>query len=430
MKVNFHTFGCKVNTYDTGLLQKNLQDLNSFEKQIMVVNTCAVTGEATQESIRWIRKYKLENPSHYVVVTGCSAQVDTEFFIQDPNIDLLVANSHKGELKNLLVQLVSGELKEKVFKSNIFKKMDLESEGGEEDNHTRSFLKIQDGCNSFCTFCVIPFARGKSRSIPSHEIIEKINYLYEQGKNEVVITGVHIGDYEDKIVKNLEGLIVKILKETAIPRIRISSLEPIELTEKLLELFNNPRMCKHFHLSIQSANSRILNLMKRKYTSFEVEKVFTNINKSFPNAYVGMDVIVGFPGETEEEYFDTYQRLDNSAWTRIHVFPYSKRPGTFADRLSDQLPRGEITSRARRLRELSSQRSFLKAKDQIGKIKEVLLLQTGKRGLCRDYWTVDLPEKIGKMFTVGSEIPIQITGVKEVNNPGLEPKLVGKLYNS
>ena len=428
MKIDFHTFGCKVNTYDTGLMQKNIAtaDVN-VEESVMVVNTCAVTGEATKEAIKWIKKYKKNHPNHKIVVTGCSAQVDTERLQEVSEVDLLVANSHKGDLKNLIQKMCNNELEDKVYKSNIFKKLDLEPGGGEEDLHTRSFVKIQDGCNSFCTFCVIPFARGKSRSLPAEVIVDKVNELFYKGIKEVVLTGVHIGDYEDEGAKNLEALVKKVLKETKMPRLRLTSIEPIELSEELLEIYQDERMCKHFHMSIQSANSKVLSDMKRKYSHKEVENSLNDIYKLFPEAYVGMDVIVGFPGETQEEFSDTYQRLDQLPWTRIHVFPYSRRPGTYADRLEQQWERGEIVARARRLRELSCHRSLKRAEEQIGQKKQVLVLASAKKGMARDYWPVELPEQISQMFKAGSEVPVEITAIKKMANTGLEPRLIGQL---
>ena len=204
-----HTFGCKVNTYDSGLIQKNLLQnpvqLRAGVK-VHVLNTCAVTAEATKEATKLIRRIKAKEPFATIVVTGCAAQVDTDFFSNLPGADLIVANSHKGLLPEIIDQFFKGEIKDKVFKSNIFRKEDLEMGGGEEASHTRSFLKIQDGCNSFCTYCIIPYARGKSRSISIQDLTERIQGLSAQGIQEVVLTGVHIGDYEDN-GKVLEDLI-------------------------------------------------------------------------------------------------------------------------------------------------------------------------------------------------------------------------------
>lgn len=206
LKYQVHTFGCKVNTYDAGLIQKNLNaggfaPVVSGEKnaRIHVLNTCAVTAEATKEAVRYIRRLKVKDPFCTVVVTGCAAQVDTGSFENLPGADLVVANSHKSSLPDLLNRHFRGELEQKVFKSNIFKKEDLEAGGGIEKSHTRAFLKVQDGCNSFCTYCIIPYARGKSRSIGVADLVHRVNELYNDGAREVVLTGVHIGDYEDEV---------------------------------------------------------------------------------------------------------------------------------------------------------------------------------------------------------------------------------------
>lgn len=467
------TFGCKVNTYDSGLLQKRLASqgfieskdlLKSFDQKsvregvntsrIHILNTCAVTAEATKEAVREVRRIKSRDPFALVVVTGCAAQVDTDKFVDLKAADLVVANSHKGELENIIRAHYAGTLKERVFKSNIFKKEDLELGGGEELSHTRSFLKIQDGCNSFCTFCVIPFARGKSRSIPVLDLVRKIKELEASGIKEVVLTGVHIGDYEDEgrgsIVSDLfatrkqrysEGLVFllkEILRQTRIPRIRLSSLEPIELTNELIELYADPRMCPHFHMSIQSAQTKVLADMKRKYTAEEVEKSLRLIAEKVPGAYVGMDVIAGFPGETQDEFAETYERLANLPWTRIHVFPYSHRPGTVASRRDDMCSDNELRARAERLRQLSFDRYRSEALKHIGSEKSVLGLRKGKVsdveltgqsnnltsfGLSHDYWNVQIENG---SIPVGEETQIKIVGFESVSTK-FDAPLIGQL---
>ena len=237
MNYSIQTFGCKVNTYDTGLLNKRLSQAGYIQTKsdprIHILNTCAVTHEATKEALRQIRRLKVRDPFCTVVVTGCGAQVDTEYYRAFPGADLIVANSHKGDLENLIKRHLRGELKERVFHSNIFQKEDLEAGGGVESEHTRSFLKIQDGCNSFCTYCVIPFARGKSRSISISDLTRRVQELEAQGVKEVVLTGVHIGDYEDGDFV-FEDLIEGLLKDTKMPRFRLSSIEPVEISDRLL----------------------------------------------------------------------------------------------------------------------------------------------------------------------------------------------------
>ncbi|MES2767619.1 MAG: tRNA (N(6)-L-threonylcarbamoyladenosine(37)-C(2))-methylthiotransferase MtaB [Bdellovibrionota bacterium] len=438
MSISFDikTFGCKVNTYDTALLQKRLQNsgylMTEGTPQIHILNTCAVTREATNEAIKEINRIKKKNPQSVVVVTGCAAQVDTGSFENVP-ADLVIANSHKGLLETLIKQHLNGELTQKVFHSNIFRKADLEENGGVEAEHTRAFLKIQDGCNSFCTFCVIPFARGKSRSLSIPHLVEKINEFTAQGLNEVVLTGVHIGDYESDDGKIFDDLIEAVLAQTKMPRIRLSSLEPIEISDRLLEMYSDDRMCPHFHMSIQSANTKVLADMKRKYTAEHVEDSLNRILRKFQDRklkapFIGMDVIAGFPGETEEEFNDTYERLKRTPWTRMHVFPYSERPGTKALNIDPKVPNHLIHARAERLRQLSAERYSMMALEQIGEIKKVLVLKSKAKGastLSRDYWPVDV--EISSEAQIGTEISVKIVGYDQSNQSRIDGFLKGSL---
>jgi threonylcarbamoyladenosine tRNA methylthiotransferase MtaB len=429
MNFQVHTFGCKVNTYDSGLIQKNMNQASlklDPNVKIHVLNTCAVTAEATKEAVRTIRRIKSKEPFATVVVTGCAAQVDTGSFENLPGADLVVANSHKGLLPQILDQYFKGEIQNKVFKSNIFRKEDLEMGGGEEMSHTRSFLKIQDGCNSFCTYCIIPYARGKSRSIPVTELAKRIGDLHAQGVNEVVLTGVHIGDYEDNGV-GLEGLVEALLEKTEMPRFRLSSLEPVELTDRLVKLYENPRMCPHFHMSIQSAETTTLHQMKRKYTREDVQIALTKIQTQIPGAFVGMDVITGFPTETETQFEETYQTLAELPWTRIHVFPYSERPGTRAAVLTETVPWAERLKRAQKLRELSLHRYQSEALKQKDQVKKALVLKKesrgGAKGLTRDYWPVKF---VNPEASSGFEVSVRITGY-EHDPKSIEGVLVGEI---
>ncbi|MFN8845418.1 MAG: tRNA (N(6)-L-threonylcarbamoyladenosine(37)-C(2))-methylthiotransferase MtaB [Bdellovibrionales bacterium] len=412
-EVQTHTFGCKVNTYDSGLIEKNLKREGAFEfaRKVHVLNSCAVTSEATQQASRLIRKIKSENPSSLVVVTGCAAQVDTDSFLSS-QADLIVANSHKSELPNLIQQLIQGRTESRVFKSNIFKKEDLEIGGGVESEHTRSFLKIQDGCNSFCSFCIIPYARGKSRSISITDLCNRVVELYEQGLREVVLTGVHVGDFDDE-GRKLEDLLQALLVRTPMPRFRLSSLEPIEVSDRLLELYQDPRMCAHFHMSIQSANSDVLKDMKRKYGQREVRQSLEKIAKNVPHAFVGMDVIAGFPTESFEKFEDTYLCLADLPWTRLHVFPYSERPGTRAAELMEQIPFSERKNRARRLRELSADRYQDWGFQQVGKTQKALLFSkpnSKSQGLTREYCNIrfDSAESLDSLKKITGEVPVRL----------------------
>ncbi|WP_413613457.1 tRNA (N(6)-L-threonylcarbamoyladenosine(37)-C(2))-methylthiotransferase MtaB [Bdellovibrio sp. HCB-110] len=441
LKYQVHTFGCKVNTYDAGLIQKNLNahgfaPVVSGEKnaRIHVLNTCAVTAEATKEALRYIRRLKVKDPFCTVVVTGCAAQVDTGSFSNLPGADLVVANSHKSSLPDLLNKHFRGELTEKVFKSNIFKKEDLEAGGGIEKSHTRTFLKIQDGCNSFCTYCIIPYARGKSRSIPVAELVHRINDLYAEGSREVVLTGVHIGDYEDEVGGKkyvMEDLIENLLAKTKMPRFRLSSLEPVEVSERLLDLYQDPRMCPHFHMSIQSANTDVLFHMKRKYTQDDVRKSLNAIAKRVPGSFVGMDVITGFPTETEEQFQDTYNTLAELPWTKLHVFPYSERQGTRAAAMDVSVYPHIRAERAAKLRDLSIARYEEQAKIQLGTTKKVLVLKNaakGGQGLSHDYWPVAIAGAESFLdHWAGQEVDVKISSYDHSNKQHMEGHLVGEV---
>lgn len=422
-----YTFGCKVNTYDTGLVVQNLNkngftsplspasDASPAKGHIHILNTCAVTAEATKEATRMVRRIRARDTEATVVVTGCAAQVDTDVFSNLPGVNLVVANSHKGMLPEILEKYFKGTLSEKVFKSNIFRKDDLEAGGGLEENHSRAFLKIQDGCNSFCSFCIIPYARGKSRSLSVVDLVSRVNHLHSQGFEEIVLTGVHIGDYEDG-QKRLEDLLEALLRQTRVPRFRLTSLEPIEISARLLELYRDPRMCPHFHMSIQSGSSSVLRQMKRKYGEHEVRESLEKIATAVPGAFVGMDVIAGFPTETEAEFEETYRTLCETPWTRLHVFPYSERSGTRAA-IMEQIPMSVRKARARRLRDLSLERYQSHAQKQFGTSKLALLLrrvtrdQSGqyvRQAVSRDYWTMNV-EVPSHVLEHQGEVRVRIT---------------------
>ncbi|MBK9294388.1 MAG: tRNA (N(6)-L-threonylcarbamoyladenosine(37)-C(2))-methylthiotransferase MtaB [Oligoflexia bacterium] len=416
---NISTLGCKVNTYDTSLLEKQLlnngflQDVE-LKAKVHIINSCAVTEKSSLETHKVVKKIKSKNPQTVVVVTGCVAQVDVNRLKTLTGADLIIGNSHKENFHKIVLDYIDGKNSERIYHSNIFHKMELSEGGGIESSHTRSFLKIQDGCNQFCTFCIIPFARGKSRSLPVKHLITRVNELHLKGFQEVVLTGVHCGDYDDEGV-NFSNLVEKILNSTTIPRVRLSSLEPIEVDEKLWQLFKeNPRLCKHIHVSLQSANSKVLKDMKRKYGQGEIKEFFKKFQTFMPSGFIGMDVIVGFPGETEEEFMDTYEFLAQVDLSKIHVFPYSIRPGTLAAKRSDHLKENIIQSRAKKLRSLSRQKNFEAAQRQIGQIKNILVLDKpsyGAQALSSDYWPVRFQK--GTDYLKGNGLPfeVQITGL-------------------
>ena len=409
--IQLHTFGCKVNTYDTGLLEKKLKGLTS--KNTHIINTCAVTRESSLSALRLVQKIKKNNKNSKVIITGCAAQIDTEIF-KNSSADMIVANSHKKDMRDILeTYFIKPTSQQQVFKSNIFKLEDLGDGGGQESHHTRSFLKIQDGCNSFCTFCIIPFARGKSRSLSPQVIVEKILELESQNVKEVVLTGIHIADYKHESMR-MDDLVEYILECTSVSRLRLSSLEPQELSTRLLDLcVKNKRLCPHFHMSIQSTDDFILKSMKRTYTRKDIMECLNKIHSKLPHAFVGMDIIAGFPGETEDHFMNTYETLKKTPWTRIHAFPYSPRPGTYSLRLPNHNLRHIIKARSKKLHHLGQERLIQSLKKQVGKEFEVLVLNKQskenpdmKEALSRNFWKFLVPKK----FITGTQIQLKAKG--------------------
>lgn len=425
-----------MNTYDTGLIQKDLEE-EKYQWQvnkpdIHILNTCAVTAEATSSALKQARRFKRKNADCTVVVTGCAAQVDTDVFTSKDEIDLVIANSHKEKLPQIIENYLNNKNSQRVFKSNIFRQQRLGAGGGFEKNHTRAFLKIQDGCDSFCSFCVIPYARGTSRSLPFFNLLERVNELYDQGYREVVLTGVHIGDYKDKVegsVVGLEELVEGVLKSTPMPRVRLSSLEPPELTPRLLELYTDPKMCAHFHMSIQSASTKVLKDMKRQYSFEHVERALLDIEKTVPHAFVGMDIIVGFPTETDQDFHKTHERLVDLPWSKIHVFPYSERPGTKAATFKSFVPLNVRKQRSKTLRQLSAHRYLSEALKQIDTHRSVMILNKpckGAQGVADNYWPVSLPEEETQKHK-GQLLDVSIIDYRQPSESYGEGHLVGQI---
>ena len=352
------TMGCKANVYDSLIIEQQLRSLGgiksfSEEADIFVLNSCTVTNEADKQAHREVNSIKKKNSNVLTLVTGCYAQVNPEQIKLNTNVDWVVQNTERSKIRSLL---------SKHFNLNIPETAEEDTEvfWGQlptQSDKTRAFLKIQEGCNDFCTYCIIPYARGKSRSVELLKIIDEINRLVMLGVQEVVLTGTNIADYGKDLGLNFEDLIEEILNKTNLQRLRLTSLDPSEITERiLLILKENNRLMPHFHISLQSANSRVLRAMKRDYRQEEVVSALSRIQKTLPDIFVGMDVIAGFPGETLEEHEDTLSLLRSTSWTRLHVFPYSEREGTPALKIKESVPVQERKRRAQELMLLSKEK--------------------------------------------------------------------------
>jgi threonylcarbamoyladenosine tRNA methylthiotransferase MtaB len=434
-------FGCRATQADGAALERQLLERGCTAASevtaadVVVVNTCTVTSSADSQARDAIRKIHARNPAARVIVTGCYAQRAPEELALLPGVSWVVGNSHKPQIPNLVHELSSSEGRTgasdfvstemllngmedtgtvlrpgklghssavplqsvslganvtprsglaKILTGDIFAQNSFLAAPilGGEGHHTRPTLKIQDGCNSRCSYCVIPFVRGKSRSLPTGEVIEEIRRLSESGFREIVLSGINLGTYGRDLSPRVEfdDLLRRILDETKIARLRISSIEPLDVTQDLIALFaSTPRLAQHFHMPLQSGSDPILAAMHRWYRAEHYGRRVELIRELLPNAAVGADVIAGFPGETEADHAATMAFIERLPFTYLHVFSFSKRPGTRAAALSNEVPADVLHRRARELRALGEEKFAAFLRSQTDKTLEVLTLRHTSR---------------------------------------------------
>ncbi|WP_459775427.1 tRNA (N(6)-L-threonylcarbamoyladenosine(37)-C(2))-methylthiotransferase MtaB [Aquifex pyrophilus] len=363
MKVAFETLGCRMNQFDTDLMRTKFIEkgykIVDFEDiaDVYVINTCTVTVGGDRSSRQAIYRAKRRNPKAVVVATGCYAQVNPKALASLKEVDLVVGNTHKSEIVKIVEEYLEKREK-KVFVGEIFREKEVRNydtvlyfEG------VRPFLKVQEGCNKFCTFCVIPFARGKVRSVPKEKVIEQVKALAQRGFKEVVLTGTQLSQYGWDRGYTLYGLLRELVKVEGIELIRLSSMHIKEMDKNLLELITSEeKIAPHFHLSLQSGSNRILELMDRGYTREEYEEVVNYITERRPESSIGTDVIVGFPSEGEREFEETYEFLKRIPIAYMHVFPYSDRPNTKASKIKPKVPERIKKERVKILKELDEKK--------------------------------------------------------------------------
>ena len=356
MKFYIETFGCKVNTYESNYIKKSMLDGGFFyvdnikDADIIIINTCSVTNNADSKCKKFVRRVRRENSDIILAVVGCSVQNNFEVY-KDMNIDILLGNREKS----IIVDLVNHFIDTRTKFSLIDKNRDLEFENMEITNfdHTRAFIKIQDGCDNFCSYCIIPFLRGKCRSKKFDLVIEEAKNLVKNGHKEIVLTGIHTGSYNDSN-KDFVDVINELSKIDGLERIRLSSVEITELNDKFMEMLkNNSKFCDHLHVPLQAGSNEVLKMMNRKYDLKYFEEKIKHIRTIRPNISITTDIIVGFPEETEEMFNNTYEFSNKIKFSKIHVFPYSKRNGTAASKLKE-VNSIEKTNRVHKLLELSN----------------------------------------------------------------------------
>ena len=371
MKCTLHNLGCKVNSYETEAMRQLLEaagyDIVEFGKEsadVYIINTCTVTNIADRKSRQMLHKAKKDNPNAVVVAAGCYVQEAGEKLLEDSAVDIIVGNNKKGQIVEVLDEYFKGKDTDSFIDINKTKEYERLAISGSEI-HTRAYIKIQDGCNQFCTYCIIPFARGRVRSRSLEDIVSEVNKLAESGCHEIVITGIHLSsygldfdntEYNAQPVPNAERLlqvIEAIDKVDGIERIRLGSLEPRIITDAFLtRLSAVKKICPHFHLSLQSGCDATLRRMNRRYDTEEFSDGVDKIRKYFDRPAITTDVIVGFPGETDEEFAVTKKYLEKIKFFEMHVFKYSRRKGTIADRMENQVADSIKSARSDELIEL------------------------------------------------------------------------------
>lgn len=393
------TMGCKSNQLEGCLIEENLI-INGYKKvdkiseaDFFILNSCTVTHKSDNEAFSIVRHAKAANSNIKTVLTGCIAQIEREELLKNPNIDIVLGNDEKLEIAQYLDKSCAvGKIEDLNTFHNVFL---------QDTKKTRASLKIQDGCNNRCSYCIIPFARGKNRSADLDFILEQIKIYEQAGFKEIMLTGIHIGQWgNNEGDKNLLYLLQNIETKTDIPRFRLGSLNPLEIDCKMLEfLKNSEKFCPHFHLSLQSMCDKTLKSMNRNYSVKQTLELIEEIDKTFELPFIGSDIIAGFAGESDDDFEITVDNLKKSKLTQIHTFPYSVRKGTQAEKFGNQLDVKTKEQRAKTIKEISAQKHSEFLQKNLESVQEVLIekkfdVKTGMlKGLSRNYINVLIEPK-------------------------------------
>lgn len=414
MTVAVYTLGCKVNLYESeliiSLLKENNYTLVDFNEKadIYIINTCSVTNESDRKDRKIINEARRKNKEAIIVVTGCYSQINPETI----NADIILGNKDKSKIIDLLEDYIKNkkQIKQIYDLTKVeFEKMNI----NKFENHTRAFVKVQDGCNAFCSYCIIPYARGRIRSKDLNETIEEVTNLVNNGYKEIVLTGIHTGRYGIDKNTNLYELLKKLVQIPKIFRIRLSSIEINEITDEIIKLIKtNDIMAKHLHIPLQSGSDKILTLMNRKYDIDYFVKKIETIRKEIPDISITTDLIVGFPNETEEDFKDTIKLLNEIKFTKIHTFPYSKRKNTKAASMPNQIDGMTKKKRVHEVLDISNKYELEFYKSKLNKEYEVVK-EERKNGECIGYTSNYIPVILEKN-TVSDIAKIKITEVNSI----------------
>ena len=407
-RIAYCTFGCRLNQYDTEAIRTLVKDGCDFETvgardaaDVYVVNTCSVTARADASARKAIRRIAAAHPASRIVVTGCYAQRAPEELSALPGVALVIGAADRSRVAELINHLEDGPPIVAVSPISTAKSF-LDVPITEMTEHSRAFVKIQEGCNESCTFCIVPQTRGVSRSRTPASVLDQVRQLTRAGYVEVVLTGVHIGDYGIDLPERrrmLSELIENILEIEGVERFRLSSIEPASVSDEVVTLMaESPKFARHFHIPFQSGSDAVLARMKRRYRAGEFADLVTRISERVPGCGIGTDVICGFPGETDEDFLRTFEYVETLPITYVHAFTYSPRPGSEAEHYTAQVPADVRKRRTRALKRLSGEKNRHFALRHIGQVVDVLLESTRRGGAARvggwtdNYLRVDLGE--------------------------------------
>jgi threonylcarbamoyladenosine tRNA methylthiotransferase MtaB len=391
-KVALYTLGCKLNFSETStigsqFLSHGFQIVDFKDAaDVYIFNTCSVTENAERECRQLIRRALRQNSNAFIAVTGCYAQLRPEEISKIHGVDAVLGNVEKFNFFSLIEDIQKKSLA-CIYVSPLQQLNEFgAAHSSDADNRTRAFFKIQDGCNYKCSFCTIPMARGKSRSMNPDELIVNFEKLISRGYKEIILTGVNVGDYGKVYTDNLYSILLKMIQIHGDFRIRISSIEPNLLSDEIINLTaSSEKMCKHFHIPLQSGSDEILKLMKRRYNISDYARLIYKLKNKIPDLGIGVDVIVGFPGETEENFSLTYNFLRKLPISYLHVFTYSERPGTKASTMSGKVDISERRKRNNMLRILSDKKKYAFYNEMIGKELEVLFEEPDENNIVKGF---------------------------------------------
>jgi threonylcarbamoyladenosine tRNA methylthiotransferase MtaB len=427
--VSVATLGCKVNQFESEALMASLEErgysLIPFGEgaDVTIINTCTVTHRADFQSRQMARRAFRSNPGALIIVTGCYAQVEPDAIARIDGVGYLLGNGEKNRIPDLLPQLLEGGLPRiqvaDIHSEALFSDIPLHS----FHHHTRAFLKIQDGCDACCSYCVVPAARGRSRSLPAEKVFEHLKILKEKEFKEVVLTGIHMGSYGLDLAPPfpLEKLLGRLEHAETPDRIRLSSIEPLDFSSDLVSILSkSSKVCPHLHIPIQSGDDETLRRMNRNYDRFFLSDLLRELHQRIPRLSIGTDVIAGFPGETEESFNRTCELIESLPFSYLHVFPFSRRKGTPASRFPRQVDEATIKKRAEVLRDLGKEKRQVFYRRFLGQELSVLVEDRrdratgGWKGLSRNYIPVLLSRENGsEKDWVNREWPVRVTGTTE-----------------